>query len=155
MVDVGLGICWWGDALEFVQGLALATVVVGAFTFALLDGFQGELDFAVEGGKVGFELLELVFFFPCSLDNFPEDGECPLKSFPSLFGMLQKRGNGFEGAEEHLGSNLGVFCQLAAVEVIEDVYLHLFTRQFLQTIKLIRVTFTIPFSRGSGNLPNE
>lgn len=50
--------------MTFVLGLALVLAVA---VFILFDGFEGELDLAVEGGKVGFELLELVFFFHVSL----------------------------------------------------------------------------------------
>lgn len=47
--------------MTLVLGLAFALAVA---VFILFDGFEGELDFAVEGGKVGFELFELVFLFP-------------------------------------------------------------------------------------------
>lgn len=77
LVDVGLvigpgiGCRGLGYAFAFV----FVTVLAVVFSFALLDGFQGELDFAVEGGKVGFELFELVFLFPSFFDYFPEDGD--------------------------------------------------------------------------------
>lgn len=60
-----------------VRGLAFVPVfffVLAVFSFGLLDGFQGELDLAVEGGKVGFELFELFFLFPCFFGDFLKDG---------------------------------------------------------------------------------
>lgn len=53
-------------------GLAFVLAVV---VFRLLDGFQGELDFAVEGGKVGLELFETVFLFPGFFDYFLKNGD--------------------------------------------------------------------------------
>ena len=60
--------------MTLVLGLALVLAVV---VFVLFDGFEGELDFAVEGGKVGFELFELVFLFPRFFDYFLKDEDVP------------------------------------------------------------------------------
>lgn len=56
LVDVGLAV-----------GCGALALVLAVAVFVLFDGFEGELDFAVEGGKVGFELFELVFLFHVSL----------------------------------------------------------------------------------------
>ena len=66
--------------MTLLLGLVLALVLGLAFVFAvavfrLFDGFQGELDFAVEGGKVGLELFETVFLFSGFFDYFLEDGD--------------------------------------------------------------------------------
>ena len=104
--------------MTFIFGLALVFAVA---VFILFDGFEGELDLAVEGGKVGFELFELVFLFPRFFDYFLKDGDVLGNLFHFFLVFLQKRGNGFEGAEGHLGGNVGVFCQPATVEVVQDV----------------------------------
>ena len=66
----------WGNVGSVFRGLALVPVfffVLSVF-FVLFDGFEGELDLAVEGGKIGFELFELVFLFPRFFDDFLKDG---------------------------------------------------------------------------------
>ena len=42
--------------------------------FLRIHRFEGEQDLAVEGGKVGFELLQLVLLFPDLSDNLFQDG---------------------------------------------------------------------------------
>ena len=110
LMDVGLAV-----------GCGALALVLAVAVFVLFDGFEGELDLAVEGGKVGFELFELVFLFPRFFDYFLKDGDVLGNLFHFFLVFLQKRGNGFEGAEEHLGGNVGVFCQSAAIEVVQDV----------------------------------
>lgn len=58
--------------MTLVLGLALVLAVA---VFILFDRFEGELYLAVKGGKVGFELFELVFFFLRFLDYFLKDGD--------------------------------------------------------------------------------
>ena len=53
--------------------VALALVLAVA-VFVLFDRFEGELDLAVKGIKIGFELFELVFLFPRFFDYFLKDG---------------------------------------------------------------------------------
>jgi hypothetical protein len=118
VADSGWVACGFIRAMTLVLGLALVLVVA---VFILFDGFEGELDLVVESGKVGFELFELVFLFPRFFDYFLKDGDVLGNLFHFFLVFLQKRGNGFEGAEEHLGGNVGVFCQSAALEVVQDV----------------------------------
>ena len=89
--------------------------------FLRIHRFEGEQDLAVEGGKVGFELLQLVLLFPDLSDNLFQDGELFLNGFvvPRVF--LYQAGDAVEGVDEVLAGGFRIDRQAAVVIVVEEV----------------------------------
>lgn len=93
---------------------------IGAL-FLRIHRFEGEQDLAVEGGKVGFELLQLVLLFPDFPDNLFQDGEFLLNGFVVLCVFLYQAGDAIEGVDEVLAGGFRIDCQAAVVVIVEEV----------------------------------
>lgn len=90
------------------------------FSCASTD-LRGEQDLAVESGKVGLELLQLVLLFPDFPDDLFQDGEFLLNGFvvPRVF--LYQAGDAVEGVDEVLAGGFRIDRQAAVVIVVEEV----------------------------------